>query len=108
MSPNTTPHARRDGDAWLLPIYVQPGARREGVLGVHGDALKLAVHAPPEKGKANKAVAEVIARALGVPPAAVRVVSGAASRRKTVRAEGASDAAVAAFLNQAAAPRASS
>ena len=52
-------------------LQVSGGARRSEVVGVHGGALKVAVQAPPDKGKANRAVVELLAEALGVPLSAV-------------------------------------
>ena len=100
MSHAPRPEARRDGDAWILPVYVQPGARRERVVGVHGDAIKVAVSAPPEKGRANTALRALLARELGVRPSAVAIVSGRTGRRKEVRIEGLSADAVAHFLSE--------
>ena len=74
------PH--RDGT--VLRLRVQPGARREGIGGAHGDALKIAVTAPPEGGRANEAVLALLARLLGVPRRDVRILSGASSREKRV------------------------
>ena len=71
-----------------LAVWAQPGASRERIAGMMGDALKVAVSAPPEKGKANRAVEKLLAKALGLPASAVRVVGGETSRRKTVRCEG--------------------
>jgi hypothetical protein len=77
----------RDG----VPVYTdliiraQPGASRERIVGVLGDALKVAVSAPPEKGKANEAIERLLASQLGLSNSAVRVVAGETSRRKTVR-----------------------
>ncbi|MFI5309937.1 MAG: DUF167 domain-containing protein [Gemmatimonadales bacterium] len=69
-------------------VRVQPRSSREGVDGVHGDALKVRVHAPPVEGAANAAVIEVIAAALGVPKRAVRIVTGETSRSKVVEVSG--------------------
>ncbi len=55
---------------------------------MHGDALKVAVQAAPEKGKANAAVAALLARALSVGTGAVRLLAGGASRDKTFLIEG--------------------
>lgn len=71
-----------------FPVRVQPRSSRAGVDGVHGDALKVRVHAPPVEGAANAAVIEVIAAALGVARRAVRIVGGASSRSKTVEVDG--------------------
>jgi uncharacterized protein (TIGR00251 family) len=69
-------------------VRVQPRSSRAGVDGVHGDALKVRVHAPPVEGAANAAVIEVIAAALGVPKRSVRIVTGEASRSKVVEVSG--------------------
>jgi uncharacterized protein (TIGR00251 family) len=78
----------RDG-AVYIDVHVVPGSKREGVVGIHGGALKIAVRARPQKGKANAALIEVISRVAGVKRSAVEVVSGHSSRRKRVRIDGA-------------------
>ncbi|MFY9346066.1 MAG: DUF167 domain-containing protein [Planctomycetota bacterium] len=82
------------GEVWFA-VKVVPGAARERLVGPLGDALKIAVTAPPEGGKANAAVVAVLAHALGVPVRAVRVVSGQGSPRKVVAVAGISAAQVA-------------
>ena len=69
-------------------IRVTPGAPRSRVRGLHGKALKLAVNAPPERGKANEAAAELVADFLGVKANRVEVVAGHRSRVKRVRVSG--------------------
>lgn len=81
-----------------LAIKVVPGASRDGVAGWLGDALKIRVAAPPERGKANAAVERVLADALGVAPESVRVVAGATSARKTVEIAGLGEAEIRARL----------
>jgi hypothetical protein len=75
-----------------LRLKVQPKARRSGILGVtldqDGLALKVAVNAPPEDGKANAAAIALLAEALNVAKAAVSVVAGATGRRKLVEIRG--------------------
>lgn len=63
----------------LLPVHAQPGARRDGVTGTHAGRLKVAVTQAPEKGKANKALMDVLARALGVKRSQIELVSGETS-----------------------------
>ena len=77
-----------------LPVKVVPGASRDGITGWLGDALKVRVSAPPERGKANAAVERLIADALGVASKGLRVVSGQASPRKIVEVCGLSEAEV--------------
>lgn len=69
----------------VLRVHVEPGAGRRAVSGHYGDSLKVKVAAPPEGGRANEAVAELLASTLGVPASNVALVSGAASRSKRFR-----------------------
>jgi uncharacterized protein (TIGR00251 family) len=69
----------------VLAVRVQPGARKAGVKGEQAGALKLAVTAPPEDGRANEAVVELLAELLGVKRRQVELVAGATSRNKKLR-----------------------
>jgi uncharacterized protein (TIGR00251 family) len=71
-----------------LRLRVVPGAAKPGVVGRYGDAWKVRVAAPPERGAANEAVVDLVARTLGVQSRTVRVVSGYASRDKIVEVDG--------------------
>ncbi|MDE0804167.1 MAG: DUF167 domain-containing protein [Acidimicrobiales bacterium] len=82
-------------------VHVQPGARRPGVVGRHGDAWKIRVSAPPVDGKANAAVVELLAEVLGTKRAHVEVVRGMTARRKTVDVHGLDGARVDALLAEA-------
>ena len=73
-----------------LTVKVVPGASRTKIAGVWGHALKLAVSAPPEGGKANKAVVALLAAALGVKTANVEIVSGHTQPVKCVVVRGVS------------------
>jgi uncharacterized protein len=66
----------------ILAFSAQPGARREGVLGERAGALRIAVTAPPDKGKANDAIHALLARSLGCKAAQIALISGATSRQK--------------------------
>lgn len=68
-----------------LRLRVKPGARRNSIVGSHGGALKIAVAAAPERGRANRAVLELLAEELGLPPSSLEILSGEASHDKTVR-----------------------
>ncbi len=81
-----------------VAVKVVPKASRDGVAGWLGDALKVCVTAPPERGKANAAVERVVADALGVPRDRVRVIAGHASPRKVVEIDGVEEADVRARL----------
>lgn len=67
-----------------LRLRVKAGARKTAVLGVHAGALKVSVSTAPEKGKANKAVLELLAGALSLPPSALDLTAGHTSPEKTV------------------------
>ena len=72
----------------ILPVKVVPGASRDRLAGVLGDCVKVATSAPPEKGKANAAVARIVAAAVGVGAKSVTVASGATRPRKELLIQG--------------------
>jgi len=67
----------------LLRVKAKPGARADRVAGVRGDRLLVEVRAAPERGKANEAVARVLADALGIPVSAIALKTGGSAPRKT-------------------------
>lgn len=71
-----------------LHVKVVPGASRNRVAGRYGEGVKVQVMAPPEKGKANDAVLEVLAQWLNVRPGQMRVESGQTQPRKIVLVDG--------------------
>ncbi|MEE9294858.1 MAG: DUF167 domain-containing protein [Phycisphaerae bacterium] len=73
--------------AVLLPVKVVPGASRTRCAGVLGERLKIAVAAPPEKGKANAELVAFLAQRIGVRRRDVLVQQGKTTPRKTVRIE---------------------
>ncbi|MEP7327632.1 MAG: DUF167 domain-containing protein [Betaproteobacteria bacterium] len=81
------PWRRDDGTALVLTLHVQPGAARTQVVGIHGDALKLKLAAPPVDGKANDALLHFLADAFGVPLRQVTLVRGQTTRAKVVRVD---------------------
>jgi uncharacterized protein (TIGR00251 family) len=81
----------------ILTLHIQPGARRSGIAGLHGEALKIRLAAPPVDGKANAELLGFLAKACGVPRSAVGLLSGETSRAKRVRISGADPARVAAL-----------
>ena len=86
---------RRLGGAVIkLKVKAVPGSSGNRIEGWLGDTLKVRVTAPAERGKANAAVEETLARALGVPRDSVRIVRGAASPRKVVEIAGISEAEI--------------
>ena len=79
----------RDGDKGAtFVVRVQPRASRNAVAGEMGDALKIALTAPPVEGKANEACVDFLANLLKVPRSSVTIASGESSRNKVVRIAG--------------------
>lgn len=95
-----------DAPPWLravpggvrVTLRLAPRASRDGVLGLHGAALKVAVTAPPVEGEANARLVRLLAKRLGVPRGAVRIVSGGTARDKVVEVAGVSPEEAAARL----------
>jgi uncharacterized protein len=77
-----------DGPTTRLRLRVTPGASRSEVVGPHGEAWKVRVAAAPENGKANEAVRDLLATALGISRASTEIVSGTTSRDKVVAVRG--------------------
>jgi uncharacterized protein (TIGR00251 family) len=69
-------------------IKVQPRAKKNAITGELGDALKLALTAPPVEGRANEACIEFFANLLDVPRSSITIASGETSRRKVIRIAG--------------------
>jgi uncharacterized protein len=82
----------------IVPVRAQPGARKAGVLGEQAGALKLAVTAPPEDGRANAALVELVRDLLRVKRSQVELVGGAKDRNKKVLIRGLTGEEVAAKL----------
>jgi uncharacterized protein len=68
--------ARDVADGCALSVRVHPGARKNGVTGIHADALRIALTAPPVDGKANEALIAFLAEALRLPRARITIVAG--------------------------------
>ncbi|MBW8076855.1 MAG: YggU family protein [Gallionella sp.] len=71
-----------------VTLHVQPGAKRTEIVGLHGDALKIKLAAPPVEGKANEALLRYIAERFGVPLRNVELKQGGQSRHKVVAVSG--------------------
>jgi uncharacterized protein len=89
---------RARGATCELPVRVQPGASRARFVGLWNGKLKVAVTAPPDKGRANDEVCAFVASALGVRASAVRIASGERSRDKVLALELAPEVVRAALL----------
>lgn len=69
-------------EGWVVPVKAQPGARKNTIVGEHAGLLKVAVTAPPDQGRANKALVEVLRDALGVKRSQLELIAGETSREK--------------------------
>ena len=79
---------RRLDDVLTLTLHVQPGARRNEIVGLHGDGLKIKLAAPPLEGRANAALLKFVATTFAVPLRNVRLLQGGQSRYKVVEVAG--------------------
>jgi uncharacterized protein (TIGR00251 family) len=77
-----------------ITVKVVPGSSRDQIVGWLGDALKIKVTAPPEKGKANEAVVELLSMTLGISTDDIEVVSGHSSPSKIIAINGMDDGAI--------------
>ena len=73
---------KETADGATFAVKAVAGAKGNAVVGMHGEALKVAVSAPRDRGKANESLIVVIAEALGVPRKAVSLVKGETSTEK--------------------------
>jgi uncharacterized protein (TIGR00251 family) len=76
------------GEGVLIAVRAAPRAARDEVAGLHGDAIRIRLRAPPVEGKANEALVRYLADRLGVPARAVALVAGQTGRAKRVRVAG--------------------
>lgn len=79
---------RRRDDVITLTLHVQPGAKRSEIAGLHGDALKIKLSAPPVEGRANEALLKFLAKTFEVPLRNVELLQGTQSRHKVVAVAG--------------------
>ncbi|MBI2375093.1 MAG: YggU family protein [Deltaproteobacteria bacterium] len=89
--------ATKDGSV-VLEVSVVPRASRSKVVGEHDGRLKIQLDAPPVDGAANEALVELLAERLSLRRSAIELVRGQTSRKKQLRIQAASAAAVRAAL----------
>lgn len=71
-----------------MRLKVVPGSRRDQIVGPYGDRLKVKVAAPPEDGRANQAVCQLLAVQLGIASRAVTIIAGHTNSEKTAQIDG--------------------
>ena len=69
-------------DGTILPVRAQPGARRSEIRGIQDGMLKVCVTQSPEKGKANRAIVELLSKSLGLKKSQIELLSGETSHQK--------------------------
>jgi uncharacterized protein len=79
---------RESAGGVTFAIRVHPRAKKNAITGTHGEALKLALTAPPIEGRANDAVIEFFAELLRLPRSSITIAAGQTSRNKVVRISG--------------------
>ena len=72
----------------VLPVLAHAGAKRNAILGERAGALRVAVTAAPERGKANEAIQKLLAQTLDLKPGRISLISGATSRQKKFLLDG--------------------
>ncbi len=88
MSPSKTPFLERGKNGVYLRLRIQPGSSKKEICGLHGDALKVKLFAPPVEGAANKALIAFLSKALGIKKSSMTLTSGERSKDKRVFIEG--------------------
>jgi hypothetical protein len=79
---------KRTANVLTLTLHIQPGAKRSEIAGLHGDALKIRLAAPPIDGRANEALLKYLAGLFEVPLRQVELRQGGQSRHKVVAISG--------------------
>ncbi len=74
--------AQQVAEGIVIAVWAQPGAKKNGFVGVHNGMLKIAVTAPPEDGRANAAIVQLLAKELKLSKSRVVLQSGATQRQK--------------------------
>ncbi len=75
---------RKTTDGVVFKIFVQPRSSKNIIVGVHGDALKIKLTAPPVEGAANKACIRFLSKSLNIPKSNLEIISGQTNRTKRV------------------------
>ena len=88
-------------DGTFLPVRAHPGARRNELRGVQDGMLKVCVTQSPEKGKANKAIVELLSKKLGLKKSQIELVAGETSHQKRFIVRGVNPEELATRIQQA-------
>ena len=94
QGPTVSPYIHESKDGVVLKVQVQPRASRDEVVGLHGEALKIRIAAPPVAGAANKHLLKFLAKKLKITRSQMNITSGTAARAKSISIGGVSAAEV--------------
>ena len=78
------PFFKETPEGMTVTVFVQPRSSKNSIVGLHGDALKIRLTAPPVEGAANKMCIEFLAKQLGVSKSSLSIISGHSSRTKRI------------------------
>jgi uncharacterized protein (TIGR00251 family) len=92
-----TDFLRWSPDGALLDVRLRPASSRSALLGVQDGRLVIAVHSPPQQGRANREALRLLSRLVRVPPSRMEIISGQNSRNKTVLVRGVDEDGIAAL-----------
>src|SRR3972149_1460714 len=81
----TPPYIRISKGAAYLKVFVQPGASKDSIEGIHGDSLKIKIAAPPVTGGANKRLIEFLSQILNLKKQLIKIEKGETSRKKLLK-----------------------
>lgn len=90
---STYPFLKENVDGITITVHAQPRAKKNEIVGLHGDALKVRIAAPPVEGAANDEIIAFFAKFFGVTRASVSLKQGGQSRHKVLKIKGVTGAA---------------
>jgi len=88
----------KETSPYRFTVKAQPNASKNEIVGMLGESLKVRVKAPPENGKANEAIENLLAKTLGIKKTAVNVISGLSQSHKIIEVHGLTDIEIKALL----------
>ena len=83
-----TPFYQKTKEGYRLFVHLQPGAKENKIVGLHGNAIKIRLSASPVDGKANQALIDFLASTLHISPSFISLVGGPTSREKILLIKG--------------------
>ena len=86
-----TKFCRERGKTLYITLHVQPRSKKTAIVGVHGDALKVKVAAPPVDGAANEALVKYFSKFLSLPKSKIEIMQGEGSKFKVIAIVGVSE-----------------